>query len=113
MSGYILSPASQDDIFDIWSYLATKAGMDLANRVEAEFFASFDLLARNPRLGHRRQDLTNFDVHFYRVFPYKYMVVYRQEQPLQIVGVLHAKRNLKRILLDCGLVQSGNSSFGL
>jgi len=99
MSGYILSPESQQDIFEIWSYLAVEAGVELATQIESELFDDFELLARSPGIGHKRQDLTNFPVFFYRAFPYQYMIVYRQEKTgVEIVGVLHAKRDFKRIL---------------
>jgi plasmid stabilization system protein ParE len=31
---------------------------------------------------------------------YQFMVVYRLSEPVQILAVLHAKRNVKRILKD-------------
>jgi antitoxin ParD1/3/4/toxin ParE1/3/4 len=100
MSGCILSPESEKDIFEIWSYLAREASVELANQVELDLFDDFELLARSPGLGHRRRDLTSFPVLFYRAFPYQYMIIYRQKTPLEIVGVLHAKRNIKRILKE-------------
>lgn len=36
---------------------------------------------------------------FYRAFPYQYMIIYRLENSqIGIVAVLHAKRNIKKIL---------------
>ena len=99
MNGYILAPESQEDIFEIWSYLAAEAGVEFANQVESELFDDFGLLARSPGIGHKRQDLTKFRVLFYRAFPYQYMIVYRQEKAgVEIVGILHAKRDIKKIL---------------
>jgi toxin ParE1/3/4 len=99
MSGYILSPESQEDIFEIWSYLAVEAGAELASQVESELFDDFALLARSPGIGHKRQDLTKVPVLFYRAFPYQYMIIYRREKAgVEIVGVLHAKRDIKKIL---------------
>src|ERR1035438_5186870 len=99
MSGYILSPESREDIFEVWSHLAVEAGLQLANQIESELFDDFALLARSPGIGHKRQDLTKFPVLFYRAFPYQYMIIYRLAKAgIEIVGVLHAKRNIKRIL---------------
>jgi toxin ParE1/3/4 len=99
MPGYILSPESQQDIFEIWSYLVAEAGVELANQIESELFDDFDLLARSPGIGHKRQDLTKFPMFFYRAFPYQYMIIYRMEKAgVEIVGVLHAKRDIKKIL---------------
>ena len=50
-----------------------------------------------PHAGHCRRDLTEADVRFYPV--YSYLIVYRPESsPLQIVSVLHASRDVPRIL---------------
>ena len=54
-------------------------------------------LAENPGIGHVRPDLTDEDVRFWPVF--KYLVVYRPEtKPLEIVRVLHGRRDVERIL---------------
>jgi antitoxin ParD1/3/4/toxin ParE1/3/4 len=98
MSDYVVSPAAEQDILEIWLYLATQASIEFADQVESELFADFELLRRNPRIGHKREDLTNLPVLFYRAFPYPYMIIYQPKTPLGIVGVLHAKRNLNNLL---------------
>jgi plasmid stabilization system protein ParE len=99
MSGFILSPAAEQDLFDIWSYLVGETSADFADQIETELFEDFELLARNPGIGHKREDLTKLPVLFYRAFPYQYMIVYRiSKTGPEIVGVLHAKRNIKKIL---------------
>jgi len=61
------------------------------------FFKGFYKLADIPNVGHRRADLTSRQVLFYRIF--SYLVIYEPgSQPLQILGVLHGKRNVSRIL---------------
>ena len=55
------------------------------------------LLAGNPDIGHLRRDLTLQDVRFWSVF--SYLVIYRPgTQPLEIVRVLHGKRDVRRLL---------------
>jgi plasmid stabilization system protein ParE len=98
MIRYILSPEAEEDIFKIWSYLANEVNVAFADQIESKLFDSFALLSRSPGLGHKRQDLTSFPVLFYRAFPYQYMIIYRSKTPLEIVALLHAKRNLKKIL---------------
>jgi plasmid stabilization system protein ParE len=99
MSGYILSPECEEDLFEIWQYLAVDTGPELADRIEAELFSRFVLLARSPGIGHERRDLSRFPVLFYRAFPYQYMIVYRRTNTgIEIVAVLHAKRDTKRVL---------------
>jgi len=57
----------------------------------------FYKLAGIPNSGHRRTDLTSRKVLFYRIF--SYLVIYEPESnPLQILGILHGKRNVSRIL---------------
>ncbi len=91
MSLYVVSPQAEDDIFRIWQYLALEADLQIADRVESKIFNAFGALAWNPHLGHRRADLTGFPVLFFRVRPHSYMIVYKAEAQVEIVGVLHGK----------------------
>jgi len=96
MPPFIVAPEAEEDLFQIWLYLLREAGRDTADRVEDEILEAFQGLAGAPGKGHRRSDLTERDVFFYAL--YQYMVVYRVGTPLQILAVLHSKRNMKRIL---------------
>ena len=50
--------------------------------------------------GHSRSDLTSRTLRFWTLTRYpNYTVVYRPEtSPLQVVAVLHGRRNVRRIL---------------
>jgi len=96
MSDYILSPQANQDVFLIWRYLAKHASPETANRVETEIYQAFESLSRTPGQGHRRSDLTSHPVLFFTV--YSYMIVYRSKTPIEIVRVLHGKRNVRRLL---------------
>jgi plasmid stabilization system protein ParE len=96
MSGYIVSPKADEDILEVWGYLYERAGIEVANHVEAEIYSAFETLARNPRIGHKRSDLTSHPVLFFAV--YSYLIVYRPGKPLDIARVLHGKRDLRQIL---------------
>jgi plasmid stabilization system protein ParE len=50
--------------------------------------------------GHARKDLTDRTLRFWTLVRYpNYTVVYRPEKkPLQVVAVLHGKRNIRRVL---------------
>jgi plasmid stabilization system protein ParE len=62
-----------------------------------ELFLGFYKLANLPNSGHRRADLTTKGVLFYRVSAY--LIIYEPEsKPLQILGVVHGKRNVAAIL---------------
>jgi plasmid stabilization system protein ParE len=54
-------------------------------------------LVKMPGQGHRREDLTKLPVKFGTVRAYQ--IIYKPEsRPLEIVAVLHGKRNIRRIL---------------
>ena len=67
---YALSPAADEEIFEIWRYLAKQAGYTTANRVEGELYEAFSALAEVPGQGHRREDLTHKDLLFFAVYSY-------------------------------------------
>jgi antitoxin ParD1/3/4/toxin ParE1/3/4 len=91
---------TQDAILDIdaiWLYLLEKEGMETADRIVTELFKGFYKLAEIPNSGHRRADLSSRNVLFYRIF--SFLVIYQPgSSPLQILGVLHGKRNVSRLL---------------
>jgi plasmid stabilization system protein ParE len=91
---------TEDAVFDmdaIWLYLAEREGVGKADWVVIELFQSLYKLAEIPNSGHRRPDITSRKGLFYRIF--SYLVIYEPgSSPLQILGVLHGKRNLSRIL---------------
>lgn len=99
MSAYSLTPLANADIFDIWAYLADNSETT-ADRVEQAIFDACAFLAEGPLRGHTRPDLTPRPLRFWTLNRYPdYTVVYRPDTaPLQIVAVLHGKRNLRRIL---------------
>jgi plasmid stabilization system protein ParE len=96
MSDYIVSPQAQEDIFSIWCYLAKYASIETANKVEGAITEGFQALAQSPAKGHRRAELTSHPVLFYQV--YSYLIVYRRTAPIEIVRVLHGRRNIPLLL---------------
>jgi plasmid stabilization system protein ParE len=83
----------------VWWFIAAHS-RDAADRVELEIVATCRRLAKHPLVGSKRRDITPLAVRFWTVtrFP-NYVIVYRPETvPLQIVAVLHGRRDLKRIL---------------
>ena len=96
MKSYLIAPEAEDDLQQIWRYLLGEAGLAVANRVQGELVDAFESLANLPGKGHKRSDLTGRDVLFFSV--YQYMIVYRRQATVEIVAVLHGKRNVKRLL---------------
>jgi plasmid stabilization system protein ParE len=99
MSVYALTPLAKADIFDIWSYIADDSE-DAADRVEHAIYDACAFVADAPMRGHSRPDLTTRSLRFWTLTRYpNYTVVYRPETtPLEIVAVMHGKRNIRRIL---------------
>jgi toxin ParE1/3/4 len=93
---YLVSPDAEGDLQEIWRYLLGEAGLAVANQIQCELVDAFEGLADVPGKGHRRPDLTSRVVLFFSV--YQYMIVYRRGKTVEIVAVLHGKRNLKRLL---------------
>ena len=99
MSGYSLTPLAKADIFEIWSYIA-EVSTDAANRVEAAIFDACECVAEAPLRGHTRHDITSRPLRFWTLTQYpNYSIVYRSDTAaVQIVAILHGKRNIRRIL---------------
>ncbi len=96
MSGYVLGRDAEQDLNDTWDYIAEDS-VDAADRLTARLFDAFEALARNPGMGHKREDLTNFPLLFWLVG--NYLVIYRAEKsPIQIVAVVHGKRDIPTFL---------------
>lgn len=99
MIDYRFTPDAEDDLFDIWCYIACDS-VAAADRVEFAVHDACAFLAREPQSGSPRNHVTALPVYFWTVRQYpNYVVVYRPEtQPLEIVRVLHGMRDLKRLL---------------
>ena len=99
MSAYVLTPLAKTDIFNIWSYIADNSE-EAAGRVERAIYDACAFVAEAPLRGHTRPDLTTRSLRFWTLTRYpNYSVAYRPEtSPLEIVAVLHGKRNIRRIL---------------
>jgi len=96
---YRLSARALRDLRSICSYIA-KDKESAAIRVESAILEACDLLSVNPLIGSARQDETSHPVRFWPVPRYPtYIVVYfPSTKPLQIVAILHGKRNVRTVL---------------
>lgn len=96
-SRYVLALEAARDVVGIWRYIKKQSSLEMAERVEAVIRDRIVFLATNPNAGHWRKDLTSEAVRFFPV--YSYLIVYRPAStPLQVVGVLHGRRNVEKIL---------------
>jgi plasmid stabilization system protein ParE len=100
MSEYEFTPQAVDDLLDIWSFIA-RDNPDAADRVEVAIFRACNLLTHSPLAGSTRTDLTSLPLRFWIVRPYSnYLIVYDpRRQPLQVIRILHASRDLPSVLV--------------
>ena len=96
-----LTPQATEDLDAIWWFIEEDSG-EAANRVETEIIATCRRLAGYPLIGHYRRDITPLPVRFWTLPKYpNYVIVYRPEtKPLQVIAVLHGKRDVGEILKD-------------
>ena len=95
---YDVSAEAQNDLFEIWRRIADDS-VELANRIESEFYELFASLGRMPGQGHTRKDLTKRPVLFFPL--YSILIVYQPDvKPIRIMAVLRGSRNVKRILKE-------------
>jgi plasmid stabilization system protein ParE len=99
ISEFAFTSRAKLDLFEIWSCIA-KNNEQAANRVESAIFDACSFVLKNPLMGHVRPDLTSRPVRFWTVTRYpNYSLVYLPKtSPLEIIAVLHGKRNVRRIL---------------
>jgi len=96
MSAYVLSPDALQDLQDIWDFIALD-NASAADQHEDQFFNAFEKLARQPRMGHTRSDLTERDVRFWPTG--SYLIVYREgPTALQILAILHGARDVPEVI---------------
>ena len=92
---YVLSPAAEHDLHDIWEYIAQDSA-SAADRVIARIRDEIRSLAEMPTMGHHRDDLPDLTLRVWTV--YSYLIVYRPEsQPLEVIRVIHGMRDIPGI----------------
>ena len=83
---------SEDDLVDIWIYIAHD-NPDAADRLLERIDNKCALLAENPELGRSRPDIAPG----FRYFPSgSYLILYRTlENGIEVVRVVHGARDLE------------------
>lgn len=96
MKPFVLTPRAEQDVSDIWDYIAAD-NIEAADRVLDALEKALHNLAKNPGIGHMREELADRRHRFFPV--YSYLIVYRLEtKPLQVIRVLHGARDVENIL---------------
>ena len=94
MSQLRISPRASEDLVDIWSYIADDSEAH-ADAFIDKIHETMKLLARQPRLGRRRDELAPG----IQSFPVgRYVIFYRvAKSATEIVRVLHGARDIENI----------------
>lgn len=95
MNRFELARRALGDLREIWEFVS-QDNFAAADRVLEDFHRTFGQLASMPRMGHKREDLTGRDVLFWPL--HSYLIVYKPSDPLYVVRVIHAKRDVKGLL---------------
>ena len=95
MKRFKLSPEAAQDIREIWAYIAADS-IKAARRVRLQILDACQRVARNPGIGHSREDLTDKPVLFWPTG--SYLIVYAARKPVEIVRVLHGARDIPSLL---------------
>ena len=101
MASILITPAAENDLVDIWLYIA-RDNSDAADRVYQAAEHTFQALAATPRMGtlYRSKRAQLAGLRFFPVSEFKNYVVYYREhtQGIEIIRVLHAHMDKQRRL---------------
>ena len=97
-SRWVMRPAAEADLSDIWHHGAAAWGVEQADRYADGLFAVFDLLTEFPELSREREEFTPP----VRIHPSgSHLVIYRLEgQGVEIIRILHSHQNLTIYLVE-------------
>jgi len=95
---HCVAPQAEGELDGLWYYVAKESGsMEIADRLIDSITQRFLLLARNPRLGRRRDEELRPGL---RSFPVgEYVIIYRIEgEDVLILHVVRGSRNIEALL---------------
>ena len=87
---YRLSALAEQDLEEIWSYVAADASPAIADRLIDAVFDRFELLAEQPRMGRSRPE---FGKGVRSLIVKSYVIYYRNDHDLLIARILHGRRD--------------------
>ena len=87
---YRLSDLAEQDLDEIWSYVAEDASPTTADQLIDAIFDRFELLVEQPRMGRNRPEfgegVRSFVVE-------SFVIYYRHDREVLIARVLHGRRD--------------------
>jgi toxin ParE1/3/4 len=92
----IWSPRAEQDLQEIWRYLAAEASLPTADKLIRQVIHAAERIGDRPLSGRARDDLTPG---LRAVLSHPYVVFYRVvEDDVQVVRVLHERRDIATAL---------------
>jgi plasmid stabilization system protein ParE len=95
-SKIFLSPAAENDIDEVITYLAQE-NPTAAHTFLDSLYDAMEKLSNHPDLGHLREDLTDKPVKFW-TFKWHYLIIYKPITPIEIVRVLSGFRDVMNLI---------------
>jgi toxin ParE1/3/4 len=93
MPTILITPAAEDDLINIWLYIA-QDNEQAADRVYEAAENTFALLADSPRIGtpYHPKRFRLKGIRFFPINKFQNYIIYYREQPegIEIIRVLHA-----------------------
>ena len=98
MASYLLTQEAAFALQDIWDYIAPD-NESAADRVVADLVSGFEHLAKWPKTGRLRPEITSKQIFFWSVR--KYLVAYSvNEKRVTILAIFHGARDLPTIVSE-------------
>jgi plasmid stabilization system protein ParE len=94
---YYLTKKALRDVAEIVGYFHRELSASAADEIERRLLSAFRDLAEGPHLGHQRPELTSQRLLFHSAQPYV-VVFRRRKQMVQVLHVIHGKRDITRLL---------------
>lgn len=93
------TPRAIDDLDAIWTFIAAD-NPRAADRVESAILSACAMLSRLPSLGSKRAEITPLPIRFWSLtrYPNFVLVYYPDSKPLQVIAVLHASRDIAKLI---------------
>jgi plasmid stabilization system protein ParE len=97
MTRLVLAPRAEQDLEDIWEYIAQDS-VSAANRFIGKIEDNIRRVALNPGIGHSREDLAaGRNLLFWPVG--NYLIIYRTlPSAIEVVAVAHGKRDIPALI---------------
>lgn len=95
MSGYVLSPAAQADLEQIWDYTRGRWGVDQAEEYLRELQRAIERAAANPRMGRSCDEIRSG---YRKLASGSHTLFYRitTEDVVDVVRILHQRMDVDR-----------------